>query len=279
MVPAWLIARRPPPNALYAYVCLALRGTYNPGAATYAEIHPSVATLAADMGVSEPTARRALADLESIGGVSRVARRKGSRQTSNAYVIHFGRVVPPDAELAGQGQPLIPEPLTDDNPNPEVEVQPITGEPLRSDRVPITQLRNPERTTPDSPPLRSGESARTIIENWIDWLGTRPPGRVVGQVAKLVGEMLAEGIAADPIKIALADMSRRSLHPSVLPSLVAEQQVRAQRSERPEMAADVTGAPGGAVVAIRPRATTTGVTNQRVTAGLELAERYRSEGR
>jgi hypothetical protein len=109
----------------------------------------------------------------------------------------------------------------------------VAGHPEPEDPDDAT-VSTSEEMGQNSELLRS--SAQEIIKAWVDWLEDRPPSRVVGQVAKLVGEMLEEQIPPDRIKAGLAEMSRRAVHPSVLPSLVAEQQVRARRANRTDLA-------------------------------------------
>lgn len=65
-------------------------------------------------------------------------------------------------------------------------------------------------------------TAQTIVAEWIDRSSKRPPGQVIGQVAKLTGQMLAEGIDADDIRRGLAAWMTKGLHPSTLPSVVNE---------------------------------------------------------
>lgn len=60
-----------------------------------------------------------------------------------------------------------------------------------------------------------------LIKEHIDACRKRPPERVVGQLAKHVGEMLAEGIDPDDIRAGLAKFREKGdLHPSTLSSLV-----------------------------------------------------------
>ncbi len=65
-------------------------------------------------------------------------------------------------------------------------------------------------------------TAQTIVAAWVDWLQQRPPSNVVGQVAKHVGQMLAEGIDPADIRRGLGLWSDKGLHPSTLPSVVNE---------------------------------------------------------
>jgi len=70
---------------------------------------------------------------------------------------------------------------------------------------------------------RSGETAATLLGEWIDACGNaKPPDRVKGQVAKQVGELLAEGQPYDTVRAGLARWHDRRLNPSALPSVVHE---------------------------------------------------------
>ena len=103
----------------------------------------------------------------------------------------------------------------------------------------------------------SGVTAQTLLGEWLDHCGTRPPKQIVGQVAKLLGQMIAEGIPPDRVRTGLAEwhhacaVNDRGQHPATLPSFVHAAQVRGQSP---------------------PRRRST--TDDRVAAGLELAAKY-----
>lgn len=78
------------------------------------------------------------------------------------------------------------------------------------------------RTEPTTPTVSRAPSAQTLVEEWIDHCPARPPGRVVGQVAKELGTMLNEGIAYETVRAGLALWHQKSLHPSALASVVHE---------------------------------------------------------
>lgn len=65
-------------------------------------------------------------------------------------------------------------------------------------------------------------TAQTLVGEWIEHCQERPPGRVVGQVAKELKTLMGEGIEPDRIRRALAEWNRKGLHPSTLPSVVHE---------------------------------------------------------
>ncbi len=95
-------------------------------------------------------------------------------------------------------------------PETESETDTDNTELLRSS-VPGTELAPLAATT-----------AQTIVAAWIDWVPKRPPQQVVGQIAKHVGAMLAEGIDPDDLRRGLASWTTKGLHPSTLPSVVHE---------------------------------------------------------
>lgn len=63
-------------------------------------------------------------------------------------------------------------------------------------------------------------SAQTIIADWVDLCDHRPPGTVIGQLAKQVKIMLDEKIDPEFVRRGLVVWSRKDLHPSTLPSVV-----------------------------------------------------------
>ncbi len=79
---------------------------------------------------------------------------------------------------------------------------------------------------PDPAPAAAGDTpsvtAQTIVGEWIDRCAKRPPSRVIGQVAKYMREMLAEGIDPDDIRRGTAAWMVKGLHPAALPAVVNE---------------------------------------------------------
>lgn len=81
------------------------------------------------------------------------------------------------------------------------------------------------------PPDPDSGTAQTLVAEWIDHCtGGRPPGRVVGQVSREVGVMLAEGIPYADVRTGLAAWHSRGLHPSALASVVHEQRTLVDRT-------------------------------------------------
>lgn len=87
---------------------------------------------------------------------------------------------------------------------------------------PTTHNPQPKGTANARRSITAGEppTAQTIVTEWIDRCSARPPGRVVGQVAKLIGEMLGEGISPNHIRQGLKVWMSKDLAPSLLPSFV-----------------------------------------------------------
>jgi hypothetical protein len=71
---------------------------------------------------------------------------------------------------------------------------------------------------PDAP-----VTAQTIVGEWLDRCPSRPPSRVVGQMAKEIRILLNDdGIDPDNVRRGIARWMQRGLHPSTLPSVVNE---------------------------------------------------------
>ncbi|WP_125633574.1 hypothetical protein [Nonomuraea sp. WAC 01424] len=85
--------------------------------------------------------------------------------------------------------------------------------------TPIPEITPPSAGTAE--PRRDGEvTARTIVGEWIERCRERPPSNVIGQISKQVKLLLDDGIHPDHVRRGLAEWMTRSVHPSVLPSLV-----------------------------------------------------------
>jgi hypothetical protein len=69
-------------------------------------------------------------------------------------------------------------------------------------------------------------------------LGGVSPSRVKGQVAKLVGELLKEGIPADKVQAGITLLVERRMHPAALPSAVNEASLPPPKPRREESAAE-----------------------------------------
>lgn len=132
------------------------------------------------------------------------------------------------------------------------ESAPLPGEsalcllPVAGSREQVAGLP-PKPTAQTSPP-----SGGALVKEHLDAMSARPPNRVVGQTAKIVGELLAEGVPEGHIRAGLSTLRAKSLNPSTLPSLVNESMNPPQSSS---------------------------TTRQRVNAGKDLVETFaRREG-
>jgi hypothetical protein len=113
----------------------------------------------------------------------------------------------------------------------------ITPESGLSSQQNRTEEKNPPYPPSDDRPHptdAADPSAQQVVSDWIDTLKRRPPGAVIGQVARNVKTLLGEGFSPAEISQALAVMGTKGLNPSTLPSLVNEvvnkSNVRAIRS-------------------------------------------------
>lgn len=95
--------------------------------------------------------------------------------------------------------------------------------PLWPAAVPEPVESSRDVAIPEKAPTVTGPSAQTLIAEWIDHCTVRPPRRVVGQVAKLVAEMINDdGLPYEAVRRGLAAWTVRGRHPSTLPSIVNE---------------------------------------------------------
>jgi len=69
---------------------------------------------------------------------------------------------------------------------------------------------------------RAPETTDELVGEWIAHCRSRPPNSVLGQVAKQVKALLAEGIDPVDVRAGLAAWHRKGIHPSTLPSVVNE---------------------------------------------------------
>ena len=101
-------------------------------------------------------------------------------------------------------------------------------------------------------------SAQEIVAWWIDRCDQRPPGRIVGQMAKHIKELLDEGFQPVHIRQGIGEWAGRGQHPSSLQSFVSNVANRH---------APIRAAP--------PRESTT---NRAVADALALADRLEAQG-
>lgn len=96
---------------------------------------------------------------------------------------------------------------------------PPLDEPLDGD---IVEGHNQSEEPIDSggPGEGGPRTAQTLVREWIDHCAKKPPRRVVGHVARQLGELLGEGVAYDDVRAGLAAWWRKGSNPSALPSFV-----------------------------------------------------------
>ncbi len=112
-------------------------------------------------------------------------------------------------------------------PTPDDQLGDPPGNPSPNPSGRVTE------TLPDTVPTRNGGdggglpiTAQTLVAEWVDHCSTRPPGRTFGQVARLLDEMLREGLPPAAVRTGLARWHTAAVadpkgkHPSLLPSFV-----------------------------------------------------------
>ncbi len=162
---------------------------------------PHMQHIAEELELSVRTVERAISDLVEQGMLARSRQRRTDGQWSG-YSYTFPAVSvsgsPPVTESAGP-------PVTESGQEPEVDLEP--EEPVTANAVTARPI------------------SQALVATYIDEAreaGYDPPRRMVGHTARMVGELLAEGQDADTVMAALRLMTERRLHPSTLPSLIAE---------------------------------------------------------
>ncbi len=87
----------------------------------------------------------------------------------------------------------------------------------------VKEVKNDVKTSVERPNGLS--TAQSLVGEYVDQvraLGSDPPSRAKGIVARQVGELLSEGQPEDVIRGAIALLVERRLHPSTLPTLLLE---------------------------------------------------------
>lgn len=121
----------------------------------------------------------------------------------------------PDTEPDSQCQE---NPDTDDSQCPETP-----DVSVRESRTPTPHLLIQELLSTGDGPEAAPVTAQTIVAEWLDRVGKRPPASVIGQMAKQIRVLLEDdGIDPDDIRRGIARWMAKGLHPAVLPSVVNE---------------------------------------------------------
>lgn len=179
---------------------------------------PSHAALAECAEVSARTVIRKLQHLED---------RDLIRPGDQALVSHYPTNRRPrvwDLNMAPRGDTLSPQDgVRGDSLSPQDEVRGDRLDHLGVTAVSYKPPLEPKEPTGSASAPAPVDNSQRLIAEWIDHSpGGRPPGRVVGQVAKEVSLMLDEGIPYDQVRRGLQTWQSKRLNPSVLASVVHE---------------------------------------------------------
>lgn len=167
---------------------------------------PSLAELGERTGYrSERTVQAGLRELEHVGLLD-VRRREGQ---VNVYRLTL---------------------LSRDRDRPRSELRGSRAEPPQRPPQSPPQLIAPgtkgtSGTIETGVALERATACQELVAGYVDLLranGSPAPRRLVGQVAKQVGELAREGIPGELIRRALELLFERRLNPAVLPSLIPE---------------------------------------------------------
>lgn len=182
---------------------------------------PTVATLGRKARLSERGVQYAIRRLEELGEL--VVGYKAGPGGRNLYRVIL-------TAMEGRN-PLHPAETAPRNPlhlggeaDCTTEVQPTAPITVNEPPVQPSELLTPPSSADE---VVEGEfveekprTAQTLVARWIDSRDEKPVGRVVGQVSKLLKEMLDEGIAYERVEMGLVTWSRSGYGASALPSFV-----------------------------------------------------------
>jgi hypothetical protein len=189
------------------------------GTGTVPLVHaPSLARLAADTGLGRTTVKRHLVIVEKAGWVTRHrSARAAEEQAPNWYQVHV-----PAGRTAGLG-PERPQ-------GARGRAAPGLGpqRPKARARAGHNQTTRPVPDHPSgaaapAPAAPDDPTTQQILAGFIDFdraNGGQLTRRTIGQLARYIHDMLAEGIDADRIRRGLAAWRGRGQHPSTLHSFV-----------------------------------------------------------
>lgn len=185
---------------------------------------PSQRRIADDMGASVETARRAVKKLEERGLVSREKRGNGvGGRSSDRYVLALPATTLP-VNLPGKGRGVTGQ----SEGGLPVNLRGVTG-----------QIDRGTTTEPPVEPLSGASaaapSAQTLIAEWVDAYNGTPPKSVLGQLARQIKSLLEEGNDYTRVRAAVMAWHERGLHPSVLPSILHEMNVKRAASTKPKV--------------------------------------------
>jgi len=135
---------------------------------------------------------------------------------------------------------ILPMPGTGDTMLTPERVTSADQRVTKTGRTGDTSLSPPKPTPKPSPEPTGADgaapTAQTVLGQFVDWdraRGGQLTRKTIGQLAKAIADLLAEGIGEEPIKRGLADWRDRGQHPAALHSFVdAAMNGRPARSRR-----------------------------------------------
>ena len=199
------------------------------------DCHPGQNLLAKDAGMSVRSVRNAVKALEDSGLVRRKARfLENGNRTSDTYVLNFGyspTKSPPADVAAGEHSP----PANPARPPADFDThhrQNLPGN--RPEELPEEHL-GAIAPAPEDDDVIQGElvpageptpTAQTLVGEWLNNMGTRPPQRVIGHLSREIKTLLDEGYDYGLVRAAVIRWSSKGLHPSTLASVLHEIQTK-----------------------------------------------------
>lgn len=143
-----------------------------------------------------------------------------------------GRDVIPESSVSGDMIPVPGKGITrgSNRDHKGISPRPADDPPHVPSPIPKDFPRSPlGNTTPNSSTQPAETTARTLTDDWIDTCTSRPPARVIGQVAQQLKQMLTDGQRVELIRQGLESWAGKGLHPSALPSEVYAMQAKGQQ--------------------------------------------------
>ena len=186
---------------------------------------PSQATLSKYADVSVRTVRTKLRTLEELGLIALgdqefTAHLRADRRPA-VYDLNLRAEISSGRKRASGREEVREETVFRPPATLRAEAELPYGRKLFSHKPSLTTQKKP--TGSDAPAQPVDNSAQKLVAEWVDHCnGGRPPGRVIGQVAKEIGAMLTEGIPYADVRAGLQQWHTQGLHPSTLASVVHE---------------------------------------------------------
>lgn len=202
-------------------VLLALADSAHDSGVTWA----SQEALAAKTLMHRGSVNRALKELEAAGEIEVRKAQRGKLRINVYRIALHGIHAPSDDDIPfALDYPFTTSQVTTSQESHDVtEHAATTSQSVQGTALVLSLGVNRKGNRKKDLPTDVG--AREIVGHFVDEtkaLGGAVPGRVKGQVAKLVGELLKEGIGPAQVTAGVDLMVERRLHPSTLPSCVNE---------------------------------------------------------